>query len=306
MAFLTELAQALLAVVALRAQVLIITLLAGLVMGELLARLLFFRQAEVGLRLRLARFTTKLNRPDRPIATRLWRGLVLVLMFLLPALLLGLLLQTHPLATQLVLVALFGHAFGSVRLTRFWRQAKAQGVKLELPGLDHLFADSHGVLRYHILHEGERFAIGVVGVAFWFLLGGLPLALGYLAAAFLAKHLSYLAVFGWAARALFRLVDALPRLLACLLLMLGALVVSGAKPWAIRLGGPFHGFLARLLDVSLGGTLPERELPWEGTGTPKLLSSHLSRFLLVRAAASVWLLLLLGAPEIINLLKTIL
>lgn len=249
-----------------------------------------------GLRLRL-----KLNRADRSIATRLYRGMIATGMFVVPALICGLVLQQIAPLGLLLLVAVFGRGFQSSHLLRVWRQAKAGSLPLELPGLSFLFADSHAVLRYLVLSSAERFATHVVGISFWYLIGGLPFAVFYLVLAEI-RPVYAVPVFGWAASSLFRLFHFIPALLATLFLTFGAWFTPRTKPLAVVPARSYLNAVSRLLHVSLGGTLPERELPWEGVGTPKLLPEHLARWLLLRLSASVLLVMALAAPKVVNLL----
>ena len=87
------------------------------------------------------------------------------------------------------------------------------------------------------------------------------------------------------------------------LLALAGLFVVGGKPLAMRHAKHFHGAIAYLLGISLGGRLPTVELPWEGTGTAKVEPAHLLRWLLLRSVAMLLLMLMLAAPNIVNLLK---
>jgi len=225
---------------------------------------------------------------------------------LLPALGLGLLLSrdlpwVHLLA-MLLMVGLFGRAFTNFHLLQVWRRAKANALALELPGRDYLFADSHAVLRYTLLTSAQQFARGVVGAAFWYILGGMPLMFGYLVLSEVAGQ-ARSAIYGWAAIALFRLVDAIPRVLSMVLLAVSGLFVRGIHPIKSIKARDFQSFISYLLDVSLGGRMPERDVPWTGTGTPKVMPVHVLRWLLLRVAATVLLLFLLGAQDVAKLLS---
>ena len=204
---------------------------------------------------------------------------------------------------MVVIVAVLGRAFASLRLMHSLKRAHDETLPLELPGLDFLFADGHAVLRYLVLTSGEQFAVGVVGACFWYVIGGLPLMLPYLALAALAVQYRGMA-FGWASRSLFSIVDAIPRVIAVALLALAGLFVPKAHPFrALWRASSFQSFLSYLLHVSLGGTLPGRELPWTGEGTAKLLPHHLMRAMLLRVVAAVLLILALSAQDIVKLLN---
>lgn len=291
-----------------RAELLVPLLAAGFFIGELIARITGVEWLVMSIGHLAAKLERKLNRPDRSVATRVYRGMIALGMLLIPTVIVGILLIQDRLlahwASLLLMVALFGHGFGVIRQWRYWHHANRGQMKLELPGLSYLFADSHAVLRYLILTGGERFAVYVVGASVAYIAGGVVLVLAYLMVAELAHH-HHGAMFGWAANALFRLVDFIPRLLTLALLLLAGLFVPGAKPLRARKARSYYGFLAYLTDSALGGTLPSRELPWAGEGTPKALPVHLARWLLLEVAATVMWLLLLGSGEFHNLLNSI-
>ncbi len=285
-----------------RAETLVPLLVAALLVGEMLARIsgvAWLMEASGRVAARLER---KLNRPNRGVATRVYRGMVAVCMLLVPALVLGLLLaRDNPishLCTLLLLVALMGDGLSPIRQWRHWRRASQGALPLTLPGLDFLFADSHAVKRYLILTQAERFAINVVGVALWYMLGGMVLVLAYLALAQCARYGNG-AAFGWAASALFRPLHWLTLLVTDTLLLFAGLFVPGAKPWAARRARNFYGWVALLTDVSLGGTMPGCELPWVGSGTPKATATHLARWGLLEVTALVLLVLALSAPRMV-------
>ncbi len=292
---------ALLGLFAHRAEMLIPMLVVGFFVGEFVARYAGVDAAFAWISRTAQRLVTKLNRPNRSIATRVWRGVVAMLMLLVPALLVGALISSVPPLALLVIIALFGRGFATHRLLQRWRRAHAGTLPLELPEHDFLFADSHAVMRYSILTSAEAFAVGIVGVCFWYLVGGLPASMAYLTLRELSVAYAVPA-FGWAATALFGVVNALPRALALLLLALGGLFVPRATPWAMRRHAALHGRIAGLLGISLGGRLPSGELPWAGSGTPKAMPEHLARWMLVRLAATVLGLMLLASPQIYNLL----
>ena len=292
----------------LRAQLLVPLLVIAFFIGDELGRVSGMAWVLTRVGHAAAFFNRKLDRPNRSIATRVYRGIVAVFLLLLPALLVGLAL-TRPFTPLLwigdfLIVALIGHHFQSLSLGRLWSRARTHALPLELPGTSYLFADSHGVLRHLIRHHGEAFAVGVVGASVWYVLVGLPALLVYLLLAQLAVEYRSPA-FGWAARALFRLMDAAPRILTSLLLVLAALFVPGAHPFAARHARSYPALLAELLHLSLGGRAPTGDHPWVGRGTPLAMPAHLLVFLLLRLAATVMLLLLLASPFIAKLLTII-
>lgn len=290
------------ALFALRAQSLIALLVVGFFVGEFVARYLGIDWLLGKIESSAEQLVRKLNRSERGIATRIYRGMVAMLMVVLPLLLIGLAVQSIPPLPQLLAVGIFGRGFASISLWQRYRAARAQTLGLELPSVSFLFADSHAVLRYLITDSAEHFSTLVVGASVWYLVGGLPAMLGYVALRVVVGPFR-VSVFGWSALSLFRALNAIPRLLTYVLLALGGLFIPGAKPGAVRLARSFHGFVAYLLGVSLGGLMPGRDLTWEGTGTPKLLPEHLARWLLVRLAAAVWLVFTFATPEIAKLLN---
>lgn len=284
-----------------RAELLVPLVVAGLLAGEFVAHYTGVDAVLAWCRRVASRFVLKLNRPDRSIATRLYRGIVATGMLVLPAMVLGVVLNDITPLVLLLLVALFGHAFTSASLLEAWRRARTSHQKLELPHVDFLFADSHAVLRYLVTDSAERYASGVAGICFWYVIGGLPMVLGYVVLAEIAPVYA-VPVFGWAASSLFRVVHAIPKAFSVLFLTLGAVFTPRAKPFAALRARSYLAVVARLLNISLGGAMPQRNLPWVGTGTPKLLPEHLARWLLLRLGATAWLLVVLATPKVVSIL----
>jgi cobalamin biosynthesis protein CobD/CbiB len=257
---------------------------------------------------RIVRLEQKLNRAHRSAATRLYRGIIALVFILLPAALLGLLFAQPspwmPYASFFVMVALLGRAARPGSLLGVWERARTRRLKLELPRSDYLFADTHGVLRHIIAASSESFAVGFVGSAFWFILGGIPAVWVYLALAATARHFRG-SVFGWAATGLFRLIDAAPRALNALLFLLAAIFVPHAKPLATRRARNWQSFTAELIGASLGGPGPGGAKPWVGSGTAKLEAAHLARLMLLELVAAIFLIWLFSAQDISNLLMRI-
>lgn len=280
-----------------RAEMLPLLLVVALLVGEPMARITGVRWLLAGAARLAAWFERKLNREKRGVATRLYRGMVALALLLALAGGLGFALtRAHPAAhwaSLLLVIAVLGEGMGGWRKLRQWRAEKAVSEAVELPGLAFRFADHHGLLRYAMLNEAERFAVQAVGASLWYALGGVAAMVMYLALA--AAALRAAPVFGWAARGLFALADAPAKALAALLLTLAALFVSGAKPLAALRARHFYGLIAALADCSLGGTLPHgRELPWEGRGTAKVTCTHFARTCLLMGVAVVLLVLVLG------------
>lgn len=286
-----------------RAEILVPLLVAAFAVGGMAAERSGFLALTGGLRGRALRLRVKLNREGRSIGRRLWRGIIALLMILAPALFLGWAVGRHasPVAFLLLFMVL-GTGFRSTLQLVVWRQAKAGNLPLELPGEAFLFADSHAVLRYLIVQRAEAFATQVVGVSFWYLVGGFPLAFAYVALAEVTP-LFAVPVFGWAAMGLFRLVHCIPRLLTLLLFGLAALFVPRARPLAVLRAQPFYAAVARLVGVSLGGVMPDGTRPWAGEGPARVTAADFGRWLLLLVAATVLLVLACAAPAIYKLLN---
>ncbi|MES2984198.1 MAG: hypothetical protein V4735_03320 [Pseudomonadota bacterium] len=287
-----------------RAEWLVLVVPAAALLGDALGRRDMQAIGARGQRF-LATLQRKLDRPARGIATLVYRGIIALTLLLIPAVIAGILLE-RPLpwvqgAKALLLILWFGHGFATYRVLNLWQRARRGTLPLELPGLHFLFADTHAVLRHLVLTQTERFATAIVGASVWYLIGGMPTMLVYLTAATAARHYRTPA-FGWAARALFGLLDALPRALTLLVMLLAALFTPQTHPIAACRARSWPAFTARLLGVSLGGRTPAGDQPWVGTGTPKLTALHLRRLLQLLLVATILLTLLYAAPHIHELL----
>jgi len=293
------------ALVVLRAQWLLLALASGAVIGELVARFRPIETIAQTISTRIEWLGRKLDRAHRSAATRVYRGMITLGLLLSMSLLAGFAL-TQPGAwaqgvSLALLITLFGRALSSITLVQLGRMAARRQLTLELAHTDYLFADTHAVLRYRITRNAEQFAVGIVGFGFWYVMAGLPVALSYLMLATAHRHYSGMA-FGWAARALFGLVNAIPHLMSILLLFLAGIFTPFAHPFAARRAHRFHGFIAHVLGIALGGPEPKRVLAWEGTGTAKLEAAHLRRWLLLRSVA--FLLLILALAGLLTLHST--
>ena len=294
----------LLALLKLRAEMLAAIIVLGYVVGEFFARGPFAALLDAGdaLVVRLK----KLDKPNRGVATLVYRGMIAVFMLLIPAMFAAALLSKNipalKLATYGVLILWFGHCFQTFRTLALWRRAKVDGLPLELPGLHYLFADSHAVIRYLVATRIHGFTIGVIGGSFWYLIGGLPLMAAYLTLAAIADSYRTLA-FGWAARSLFLLMDIAPRFISRILLTLASLFTPQTKPFAGLFAPTARSAIASTLDVALGGPTPKGELPWVGKGTARLTPKHLQRTLTMVLAATLLLVVLLASPTLGNLLN---
>lgn len=307
---------ALLTLLSERATTLLIALILSLLFGWLIGRFLNLHVL-VDLAASLAQWLgRKLNKAKRDAATRAWRGVIMLLLLLLPAALLGFWIDHGPRETAIaILMLMLTVALQASTMLRLWRQARARSLKLQSTQPHYLFADTHAVLRFHILAHSESFAIGIVGVGLWYLLLGMAGVAAYLvlaltAAQFTDAHADT-RLFGSVARSLFAASDALPRLLATGLLLLAALPTPGTHILAAarHATGSWPAFVAQLLGIALGGPMPvarrTKTLDWVGNGTAQLETRHLERWLMLWAVALVWLAML-AIPGLFyaNLLKS--
>ena len=184
-----------LSTLALRAQWLVVSIVIAFAVGELVARGSFLTTIANAINTRIASLGRKLDRTHRSTATRVYRGMITLFILLIPALALGLALAQHQpwvewlsLIVLIVLIAAIGRSLATFHLARLGREAARGTLKLEIPGLSFLFADTHAVMRYAILTSARDFAVGVVGTSFWYLVGGMPLVLAYLTLAAASRH----------------------------------------------------------------------------------------------------------------------
>ncbi len=254
----------------------------------------------------VTRLGAKLNREHRSVATLVYRGIVAVIMLLLPSIILGTLFIQHAawavIPITLSVLLWFGYCYATTSTYSLWRQAKNNTLALQLPETNYLFSDSHAVIRYTIATRMDAFAIGIVGGCFWYVVGGWMAMAIYLtlAAANTAygKHLA----FGWAARSLFRVLDAIPRVLARIIIALAAMAVPHCRPVASMLAPNWRVAVSKTLGISLGGRSPRGSEPWVGSGKARVTHQHLwrtgyllavSTILLIASSKSYKLLLML-------------
>lgn len=248
----------------------------------------------------------KLDRENRSVATRVYRGIIAVLMLVFPAIIAAAALSQHipwlKLLAVLLLIAWFGYCFATIHSIALLRRAKRGGLPLELPNLNYLFADTHAVIRHLITTRIQAFAIGVVGGCFWYVAGGLVGMAMYLSLA--AAHNAYhsRAAFGWAARSLFALANALPALITRALIFCASLFTPHSKPFKGACASDWQTGIATTLDIALGGPTPSGDMPWVGQGTARLTPNHLQRAMQMLMTATVLLVLLLAHQELYNIL----
>ncbi len=286
----------------LRAEWLTLVLLASFVIGEWAARLTRVEALLLRGRLLVKTLGRKLDREHRGVATLVYRGIVAVILLLVPTLALAFLLAAKlELVALVVLVAWFGRSLAPHGGWALWRRAKAEHTPLQLAHLNYIFPDGHAVLRYSITIRAEQFAVGVVGASVWYIVGGLPLMFSYLALATARAQFGGHA-FSWGARSAFSLLDILPRLISRVLFWLAALFTPACHPFKAMFAANWLAFLARLLGVALGGPTPTGDIPWVGEGTARLTHTHLRQALVLNLVATLWLALLLNSPTIYKII----
>lgn len=253
----------------------------------------------------------RLNKAKRNAATLAWRGVIVTGFIVLPAMLLGRLIDLH-LPSRFMFLAPLVLFIASQRqpgMIALWRAARSDKLTLQMAQPHYIFADTHALLRFVILDHATRFAIGIIGVIFWYLIAGSPGAFGYLALGLCAAHFSpeleRNLAFGGATDRLFSFIDAGPRTIATALLLFAGFFAPGAKPLkAARHVFHWRLFLATLLGIALGGDMPaahgKAKIEWVGSGTPKPDASHLSRWLLIWGVALLVVMAVL-LPSLIQL-----
>lgn len=287
----------------------------ALILGELWAGWLQLPKFEQAAHTIARNLRKKLNRAQRSTATRAWRGVIAFFMLAMPGLLLGLVLMHQAwgkLAGALILIALFGQVLRPFTMFRFWKQAKAGTLPLQLAAPEFLFVDTHAIIRFLIMNHAERFAALFIGGALYYFLGGLPLVLVYYALALSAAHytprLEENLAFGGAVASLYAIASFPARLVASILLWIAAIFVSGSQPFT-ALGSLFSAersfslLYAVLADLSFGGPVPTAaglyDLPWVGTSSPKPTAQHLARWLALTLVATLILLVILATLQLL-------
>lgn len=192
----------------------------------------------------------KLNRADRPAATRRARGIVVILGLIAAGLALGWAIHRalsfpYGWTIEAAIVALFiaqRGLFDHVRaVARGLDQGVAQGrvAVSHIVGRDPATLDEAGVARAAIESLYENLSDGVIAPAFWFLLAGLPGLLAYkfvnTADSMIAHQDERHRDFGWATAWADTVANLLPARLTALLVVLAACAFRWAKPGAALL-----------------------------------------------------------------------
>lgn len=276
-----------------RSELLVLLLVLGVLASPLGERGPFAALVRSGAAM-VQRLGAKLNREHRSTATLVYRGIVAVVMLLLPAILVGAVLAHYPawspMAIAISLVLWFGYCFATTANFTLWRQAKNGRLGLQLPHSTYLFADSHALIRYVIATRMEAFAVGVVGGCWWYMVAGWMVMAIYLTVAAANAAFGHHLAFGWAARSLFRVGDAIPRAITRILIALAAMVVPHCHPVASILAPNWQVAVAKTLGISLGGPGPRGVVPWVGSGKARLSHPHLWRMGYLLVVATVLLM----------------
>jgi adenosylcobinamide-phosphate synthase len=283
----------------------LLVLLAGYGLSLIIGGLFYFyfgRPLVLWLHGLLMRLGQKLN--QRSVAARVWRGVILTGLLLVPCILVGLTIGAGSVAV--ILLSIFAgiqyqlwFTFRAFRAAATEDDARLQQYAAAVTTPPQAGLDYHGTLRIILAEMAEHFTVMLVGGAFWFALLGPTGWLIYLTLAACARyfpaHEDSWRAFGWAACSLFRLLHIIPSILAAILLTLAALLVPGTAPLAAfqayrhAPATPHLYFTAALLGVALGGPYARNgethPAPWIGEGRAQIEPGALLRMLLVYGAA---------------------
>lgn len=245
---------------------------------------------------RIRRLGERLNQRD--VATRVWRGLILLVILLIPCLVLDWAIGSGIFAALLIamiadLQPALWHGWAAVSAAKAQDNVRLAQAASRLALEAQTAPDHHGKLRLIITSLTLHFSIVLVGGAFWFALLGTKGLLAYYmlatASLYFREAEGEWRAFGWAATRGFALVDILPSLLSAVLLLLASLLVPKTRPIAgihAYLGASSQHSLhlvAALLGIALGGPRQSQgtttQTPWIGTGTAKLEGDDLARFM---------------------------
>lgn len=281
----------------------------------------------------LSFFTYRMNRSHRGESTRRMRGIVLTLTALVAAFLIGvgvslLSIQTRgwmvaEVAMLTVLLSIRQSLDLTLDVRKFLAAGQVQSAKALLqPHVQKDLAplDAHGVARAGIEYLAHRLISGVISPGFWYLLGGLPLALPALA----LHCLAFLAVrptpkyqaFGSFIAAIDRIFRSIPATITVLLILLVLPLVPGAKPGRAKRGLAAEApsspriadyrvlaIAAHAFDIALLGPCAMYEYPvaypWVGNGSARLGAQDITRMQFLFAYAGGIALLLVAMLSLI-------
>jgi adenosylcobinamide-phosphate synthase len=252
----------------------------------------------------------KLN--QRSIADRVWRGLIILGLMLIPCILLDFAIGSGFFAAIIIaatadLQPILWQGWSAVKASKNRNLGRLHDATSALALEPQSAPDHHGQLRLIIMSITHHFAIVVVGGAFWFGLLGLTGLLAYYmlatAAHYFREEEEKWRAFGWAATRLFSLVNALPSFISALLLLAASFFVPRAKPFAglkayMDAKNEHHQHLiAGALGIALGGPRIINglvtQVPWIGKGSAQLEGNDLARFMTLFSIALFGFVILL-------------
>lgn len=283
----------------------------------------------------ITRFDAKLNKDKRAAATRLYRGIVLLMLLALVALCAWAMLRglrsvwPHAIYAEMLWLALLLPTTAMLGRARAIARALAKNdVKTAGALLQRwrptatLPSDAHSIARRSVESLVEDFAQRIIAPAMWYVLLGLGGALWAVLICRLDARVGYASdryrAFGWAASAMHHALQWLPARFASLLLILAALLVPGSKPlgalralWRDRgkTGESHEGWVlstaAGALAIALAG--PQRVADgvtrdaWVGSGTAKVGLAHLRRAMWLASVATLllWLATVGGVAALV-------
>ena len=271
------------------------------------------------------RIAQKLNRSHRSVATRVYRGIILLLFFAALAVLTGVaVLQISAFAswvqwleilfiTYLIPLRPLYSQVATIR-RRLQRDAidKARECAGEIGLRDHTRLAAHGLRRVSLEYLATRFSDAIIAPVCWYLLLGLPGLLLLRMVDLIDRQIgqrneAHLA-FGWAAAKLEDIMMLIPARLSALFIVLAAFFVPKGKPLgalrtlisqARKTISPNNGWLlagfAGALNISLGGPHKQRdwrvEDAWIGPGSAKIEDDDLRRGITLYVVAVLLMLL---------------
>lgn len=252
----------------------------------------------------------KLN--QRNVATRVWRGLIILCLLALPCFALDFAIGSGFFAAIIIatitdLQPMLWQGWGAVKFAKSRSLGRLSDATATLAIEPQSAPDLHGQLRLIIMSITNHFAIVLVGGAFWFGLIGLKGLLIYYMLATAAHYFregeEKWRAFGWAATRSFALVNALPSFIAAILLIAASFFVPKAKPFAglnayMNARADHHLYLiAGALDIALGGPRIVNgimtQIPWIGKGSAQLEGDDLARFMTLFSIALLGFVILL-------------
>ena len=272
----------------------------------------------------------KLNREHRPEIDRAVRGLLVVVFVVALAGAVGWVAarigRTPPfgwcvelalLVTLLSARELFDRVRAVARALERHGLADARRAVSHIVGRDPQRLDAHGVARGAIESAAENFSDGVVAPAFWYVLFGFPGLLVYKAVNTMDSMIGYTSAryraFGLTAARLDDALNLIPARLSGVFLVLGAIFVPTARPFAavkvmlrdagkhrsLNAGWP-EGAMAGALGLALAGprSYADGDVhdPWVGDGSSRATGRDIRRALYLYCVA--WLINLMWVTSI--------